>query len=74
MPDVSVQESNVDDKTYIQNAFGVLCNEPLLRDHSASWEVLVSRRHIMEYTSDSNGEKVAQIPVRKADVSLIFFD
>lgn len=52
-----------DDKSYIEATFGLLCNIPLLRDHSASWEILVSKRSIMEYTSDSDGEKTAQVPV-----------
>lgn len=64
MPDVAQFNPNGDTKIYIQNAFGALCNMPLLCDHSASWEVLVSKHHIMEYTGDSDGEKIAQVPVR----------
>lgn len=63
MPDVPLDESPKDDKSFIEATFGVLCNVPLLCDHSASWEILVSKRFIMEYTSDSDGEKIAQVPV-----------
>lgn len=63
IPDVPLTEIPKDDKSYIEATFGVLCNMPLLCDHSASWEILVSKRHIMEYTSDSDGEKIKQVPV-----------
>lgn len=63
MPDVQLNESPRDDKSYIEATFGVLCNMPLPCEHSASWEILVSKRYIMEYTSDSDGEKIAQVPV-----------
>lgn len=63
MPDIAQHSPLEDSKAYIQSAFGALCNMPLLCDHSASWEVLVSRHHIMEYTGDSDGEKIAQVPV-----------
>lgn len=63
IPDVPLNELPKDDKSYIQATFGVLCNMPLLCDHSASWEILISKRYIMEYTSDSDGIKIAQVPV-----------
>lgn len=63
IPDVPLNVSPKDDKSHMEATFGVLCNMPLLCEHSASWEILVSKRYIMEYTSDSDGEKIAQVPV-----------
>lgn len=63
IPDVPLNVSPKDDKSHMEATFGVLCNMPLLCEHSASWEILVSKRYVMEYTSDSDGEKIAQVPV-----------
>lgn len=52
MPDVPAAETQSDNKKYIETAFGVICNTPMLCDHTVSWEILVSKRHI----SDSNDE------------------
>lgn len=61
MPDVTEAEQHTDSKKYIETAFGVLCNMPLLSNHSASWEILVSKRHISDYNTEGN--LTAHIPV-----------
>lgn len=61
MPDVREAELHTDNKKYIETAFGVLCNMPLLGNHSASWEILVSKRHISDYNTEGN--LTAHIPV-----------
>lgn len=61
MPDVGEAEKHTDNKKYIETAFGVLCNKPLLSNHSASWEILVSKRHILDYNTEGN--LTAHIPV-----------
>lgn len=61
MPDVGEAEKHTDNKKYIETAFGVLCNMPLLCNHSASWEILVSKRHILDYNTE--GILTAHIPV-----------
>lgn len=61
MPDVSEATKQTDNRKYIETAFGVLCNMPLLNNHSASWEILVSKRHITDYNTDGN--VTAHIPV-----------
>lgn len=61
MPDVPEAGKQTDNKKYIETAFGILCNMPLLCNHSASWEILVSKRHIIDYNTDGN--LVAHIPV-----------
>lgn len=63
MPDVSAAAKYTDNnKKYIETAFGVLCNMPLMNNHSASWEILVSKRHITDYNND--GTLATHIPVR----------
>lgn len=61
MPDVPDAERHTDNKKYIETAFGVLCNTPLLSNHTASWEMLVSKRPITEYNTEGN--LTAHIPV-----------
>lgn len=61
MPDVPDAERHTDNKKYIETAFGVLCNTPLLSNHTASWEMLVSKRTITEYNTEGN--LTAHIPV-----------
>lgn len=70
IPDVPLDEPPRDDKSYIEETFALLSNIPLLCDHSASWEILVSKRSIMEYTSDSDGEKTAQVPVIMQQITI----
>lgn len=40
-----------DDAELIRDRFSRICNNPLPFDHSASWEVLVSKQHIMSVDS-----------------------
>lgn len=54
MPDVHEAEKESDNKKYIEAAFGVLCNMPLMNNHSASWEILVSKRQIVDYNHEGN--------------------
>lgn len=61
MPDISDAEKQSDNKKYVEIAFGVLSNRPLLSNHSASWEILVSKRYISDYNNDGN--LAAHIPV-----------
>lgn len=61
MPDVPDAERHTDNKKYIETAFGVLCNTSLLSNHTASWEMLVSKRPIIEYNTEGN--LTAHIPV-----------
>lgn len=63
MPNVSEATTYTDNKKYIESAFGVLCNKPLMNNHSASWEIFVSKRHIIEYNTEGNLS--AHIPVTK---------
>lgn len=71
MPDIRLSKEQLDAKKYIEGAFGVISNMPLLCEHSASWEVLVSKRHIHDYNDD--GDPTAQVPVNKQRNNLIFF-
>lgn len=45
MPEINVQQLNTEAET-IQEYFGQLCNVSLPFNHSASWEILVSKQHI----------------------------
>lgn len=65
MPDVPEAVKQTDNKRYVETAFGVLCNMPLLCNHSASWEILVSKRHISDYNTDGN--IAAHIPVNRCE-------
>lgn len=62
IPQIPAAEQMADNTRYIECAFGLLCNTPLPCNHSASWEILVSKRHIIGYTDD--GQPTVQIPVR----------
>lgn len=61
MPAIPNADQINDDKDYIEFTFGSLCNIPLPQDHTTSWEMLVSKRHITDYNED--GELSTQIPV-----------
>lgn len=61
MPDITDAEKQPNNKKYVETAFGVLSNRPLLSNHSASWEILVSKRCISDYNNDGN--LAAHIPV-----------
>lgn len=61
MPNVSEAEKCTDNKKYIETAFGVLSNMPLMNNHSASWEILVSKRNITEFNNE--GALATHIPV-----------
>lgn len=50
-----------DSSNDIRESFGHLSNVPLPFNHSASWEVLVSRQQITG--TDADGESVLQVPV-----------
>ncbi|XP_055320369.1 uncharacterized protein LOC129577418 [Sitodiplosis mosellana] len=54
MPNITEAAKHTDNKKYIESAFGALCNMPLMNNHSASWEILVSKRHITDYNSEGN--------------------
>lgn len=72
MPDVPEAVKQSDNRKFIETAFGVLCNMPLLNNHSASWEILVSKRHISNYNNEGN--LTAHIPVTFNDIPLPFND
>lgn len=69
MPDVPDAERHTDNKKYIETAFGVLCNTPLLSNHTASWEMLVSKKRIHEYNTEGN--LTAHIPVHSNKFAFI---
>lgn len=62
IPEIPAAEQMANNTSYIECAFGLLCNTPLPCNHSASWEILVSKRHIIGYNDD--GQPTVQIPVR----------
>lgn len=61
MPDIPAADQLTNNKNYIEFAFGSLCNQPLPCNHSTSWEILVSKRHISDYAEE--GESTIHIPV-----------
>lgn len=61
MPNVPLTKKPTDNKKYIEAAFCIICNMTSLCDHSASWEILVSGCHLMDYNRD--GEMAVQILV-----------
>lgn len=61
MPEVPQANHLTHNKSYIEAAFGVICNESLPQNHSMSWEILVSKRSIIDYNDD--GILIAHIPV-----------
>lgn len=51
------------DRHYIETTFGLLCNMPLLCDHSASWEILVSKKCVSNMSDEINNESPSAVHI-----------
>lgn len=57
-----MSDANIHDQNNFEIVFGVLCNMPLLCDHTASWEILVPRQ-CMSYSHVESNNATAAVPV-----------